>query len=409
MKGLSGLSSQFIKKSDKQYWPTIIALFFGSFVTFALLYCFQPLIPVFSSEYSISPSTASLSISTATASLAMAMLLMPSLSDRFGRRSVMCVSLIGSTILIACISAINNFYAILPLRILQGIFLAGYPAIAMTYIQEEFNPAITGIVMGIFVSGNSIGGLLGRLIISTITDIFSWHIAVAALSLLSLLISIWFYKNLPASHNFQKKSIAPHNVIQEFKANLKVGKLICIYIIGFLIMGSFVALYNYIEYPLIAPPYSLSKTIVGFIFVIYLVGTFSSTLMGRLSNTKGPFRMLSVSLVLMLIGVLLTLVVPLWLKILGIAIFTFGFFGAHSIASSSVVRLSPTGKAQSSALYLLFYYAGSSVIGSWAGHFLSWIGWAGVVALLSAAIILALLIANTLLWQNQSVPQKANI
>lgn len=393
------MSSNFIKKSDKEYWSTIIALFFGSFVTFALLYCYQPLIPIFSSEFSISPATASLSISTATASLAVAMLVTPSLSDKFGRKTIMSISLIGSTILTGIIAFTDNFTIILPLRILQGIFLAGYPAIAMTYIQEEFQPAITGIVMGIFVSGNSVGGLLGRIIISTMADFFSWHTAIAALSLLSLLISIWFFKNLPASRNFTKHSLEIHDIMHQFSVNLKVGNLLCIYIIGFLIMGSFVALYNYVEYPLINPPYSLSQTIVGFIFVIYLVGTFSSTLMGRLANNKGAFKMLDVSLCFMLAGVLTTLFMPLWLKVFGIALFTFGFFGSHSIASSLVVKLSPTGKAQSSALYLLFYYIGSSIIGALGGKFLIWHGWVGVVMLLSVVIILALLLSNVLFWK----------
>lgn len=164
-------------------------------------------------------------------------------------------------------------------------------------------------------------------------------------------------------------------------------------------MGSFVALYNYVEYPLINPPYSLSQTIVGFIFVIYLVGTFSSTLMGRLANNKGAFKMLDVSLCFMLAGVLTTLFMPLWLKVFGIALFTFGFFGSHSIASSLVVKLSPTGKAQSSALYLLFYYIGSSIIGALGGKFLIWHGWVGVVMLLSVVIILALLLSNVLFWK----------
>ncbi|WP_196593741.1 MFS transporter [Pectinatus sottacetonis] len=393
-------SAHFIKKGDKQYWPTIAALFFGSFVTFALLYCFQPLIPVFSSEYKISPSIASLSISMATGSLAIAMLLTPSLSDHFGRKLIMCSSILGSTILIGIIAFIDNFYVILPIRIVEGIFLAGYPAIAMTYIQEEFDPGITGIVMGIFISGNSVGGLLGRLLVSTLTDLFSWHVAIGTLSILSFFISIWFYKNLPVSQNFQPCKLSLYDVAQRFTINLKVGKLVVIYMIGFLIMGSFVALYNYAEYPLLAPPYSLSQTLVGFIFIIYLVGTFSSTFMSRLASLHGELKVLDMGLMCMLLGIIITILLPLWLKILGIALFTFGFFGSHSIASSMVVKYSPVGKAQSSALYLLFYYAGSSFIGTWGGNFLIWKGWSGIVILLSGSICLALVLSNTLLVKN---------
>lgn len=276
----------------------------------------------------------------------------------------MCISLLGSTICIAIIAFTNNFYIILPLRILEGIFLAGYPAIAMTYIQEEFDPKIVSIVMGIFISGNSVGGLLGRITISTLTDFSSWHMAVGVLAIISFIINIWFYKHLPKSHHFYSRTLNFHDISNRFSSNLKNGKLLCIYLIGFFIMGSFVALYNYIEYPLLAPPYSLSPTIIGFIFVIYLIGTFSSTFMGKLSTVHGKFKIINLGLLCMLVGVLITLCSPLLLKIFGIALFTFGFFGTHSIASSMVVQYSSVGKAQSSALYLLFYYAGSSFIGA---------------------------------------------
>lgn len=206
---------------------------------------------------------------------------------------------------------------------------------------------------------------------------------------------------MPASRNFSRSRLEIHDMVHRFSVNLHTGSLLCVYLIGFLIMGSFVALYNYVEYPLINPPYSLSQTIVGFIFVIYLVGTFASTFMGRLANSHGPYKMLDISLVCMLFGVLLTLVSPLWLKIIGIAIFTFGFFGSHSIASGLVVKNSPIGKAQSSALYLLFYYLGSSVIGAVGGKFLTWQGWRGVVLLLSCAVIIALCLSNALLWRKQ--------
>lgn len=124
----------YIQKGSKGYWSTLVALFLGSFVTFALLYCFQPLIPVFSSSYGIAPSIASLSISLTTASMAIAMLFMSSFSDLKGRKSLMVISLIGSTVLTLILPFIENFYLLLFLRVLQGILIAGYPAIAMTYI-----------------------------------------------------------------------------------------------------------------------------------------------------------------------------------------------------------------------------------------------------------------------------------
>ncbi len=76
------------------------------------------------------------------------------------------------------------------------------------------------------------------------------------------------------------------------------------------------------------PPYSLSQTAVGFIFLVYLVGTFSSTWMGMLADKYGKRKILPFSLVIVMIGVCITLSADIGIMILGVAIFTFGFLRA---------------------------------------------------------------------------------
>ncbi|CAH0307569.1 Inner membrane transport protein YnfM [Peribacillus sp. Bi96] len=68
---------------------------------------------------------------------------------------------------------------------------------------------------------------------------------------------------------------------------LKTLGLIHLFLIGFLLSAGFVSLYNYIGFQLITLPYSLSQTLVGFIFIVYIVGTFSSTWMGMLADQYG--------------------------------------------------------------------------------------------------------------------------
>ena len=140
-------------------------------------------------------------------------------------------------------------------------------------------------------------------------------------------------------------------------------------------------------------PYNLSQTAVGCIFFVYLVGTFSSTYMGRLADHIGSSRVLCLSIGIMLSGCLITINGNLYVKILGVAILTFGFFGSHSVASSWVGKCGGVDKAQASSLYLLFYYVGASVIGYMGGKFLSWYAWDGVVFLISISLSVALLLA----------------
>ncbi|MEC0272028.1 MFS transporter [Peribacillus frigoritolerans] len=381
----------YIEPAGKSFRKTILALFLGSFVTFADLYSTQPVIPVFAKQFGVSPAMASLTLSFATGTLALCLLLVSFFSENIDRKKIMGTALTLSALLSICVSFIqDDLYILIAIRAIQGAVLAGFPAIAMAYINEEFHPKSLGYVMGIYVSGSSIGGLAGRLIVGVLTDHFSWNIAIGSLGALSLIISLAFWWMLPPSQHAVRVRVSLSRIKTSLINNLRNNRLVLLFGMAFLLMGSFVTVYNFVGIPLMGPPYHLSQTLIGFIFIIYLVGTFSSTWMGKLADQYGRRVVLLIGIAIMLMGALLTLLDPLLLKIMGLALFTFGFFGAHSIASSWVGSLADKSeKAQASALYLLFYYAGSSIVGASGGLFLMKFGWGGVISAVSILILLA--------------------
>ncbi|KOR80850.1 MFS transporter [Peribacillus frigoritolerans] len=381
----------YIEPAGKSFRKTILALFLGSFVTFADLYSTQPVIPVFAKQFGVSPAMASLTLSFATGTLALCLLLVSFFSENIDRKKIMGTALTLSALLSICVSFIqDDLYILIAIRAIQGAVLAGFPAIAMAYINEEFHPKSLGYVMGIYVSGSSIGGLAGRLIVGVLTDHFSWNIAIGSLGALSLIISLAFWWMLPPSQHAVRVRVSLSRIKTSLINNLRNNRLVLLFGMAFLLMGSFVTVYNFVGIPLMGPPYHLSQTLIGFIFIIYLVGTFSSTWMGKLADQYSRRGVLLIGIAIMLMGALLTLLDPLLLKIMGLALFTFGFFGAHSIASSWVGSLADKSeKAQASALYLLFYYAGSSIVGASGGLFLMKFGWGGVISAVSILILLA--------------------
>ncbi|MGJ3196871.1 MFS transporter [Peribacillus frigoritolerans] len=381
----------YIEPAGKSFRKTILALFLGSFVTFADLYSTQPVIPVFAKQFGVSPAMASLTLSFATGTLALCLLLVSFFSENIDRKKIMGTALTLSALLSICVSFIqDDLYILITIRAIQGAVLAGFPAIAMAYINEEFHPKSLGYVMGIYVSGSSIGGLAGRLIVGVLTDHFSWNIAIGSLGALSLIISLAFWWMLPPSQHAVRVRVSLSRIKTSLINNLRNNRLVLLFGMAFLLMGSFVTVYNFVGIPLMGPPYHLSQTLIGFIFIIYLVGTFSSTWMGKLADQYSRRGVLLIGIAIMLMGALLTLLDPLLLKIMGLALFTFGFFGAHSIASSWVGSLADKSeKAQASALYLLFYYAGSSIVGASGGLFLMKFGWGGVISAVSILILLA--------------------
>ncbi|HKO15585.1 MAG TPA: MFS transporter [Gemmatimonadaceae bacterium] len=382
-----------IVRGTPAFRRTNLALFSAGFATFALLYCVQPLLPVFSAEFHVGAAASSLSLSLTTALLAVAMLLVGSLSEAWGRRGIMILSLFAVAGLTVLSAATRSWQGLLVLRALEGLAFAGLPALAMAYLGEEMHRSSIGLAMGLYIAGNGLGGMLGRLLTSFLTDVVSWRFALGVLGALGLVAAAIFWRRLPPSRHFHARPLHLGHLASSFGAHLRERALLALFAEGFLLMGGFVTTYNYITYRLLAPPFTLTQTQVGFIFVLYLVGIFSSAWMGALADRRDRGTVLVASLALMLVGILLTIPDHLLSVVLGIGVVTFGFFGGHSVASGWVGLAAHEARAQASALYLFFYYVGSSIAGVCGGFFWSSWGWPGVVGFVAALIAAGLLLA----------------
>ncbi|MCM3749774.1 MFS transporter [Paenibacillus pasadenensis] len=382
-----------IQKGSQEYRRAGRSLFIAGAATFGMLYSVQPLFPVFTQEFGQSPAGASLTLSVSTALLAVALPLAGLLSDRLGRKRLMSASLLLSSLCCMAEALTPGFASLLALRALHGILLAGLPAVAMTYLAEEMDSRSLGAAMGLYISGNSIGGMLGRGAVSTISDFVSWRIGIGAVAAAGLLAALYFHRRLPEPRRSRPLPVSPAEMLRLSKEHLKRPVLLCLFGIGAVLMSSFVTLYNYIGFRLLEPPFELPQAWVGWIFILFLTGSVSSPLMGRLQDRR---LALALALLLLLGGLLLTLPNSLSLTLLGAGLFTAGFFGGHAVASAWVGAAAPEGRAQASSLYLLFYYAGSSVGGSLGGLYWSSGGWPGVVAVIGLLLGAGLLLCLTL-------------
>ncbi len=387
----------FIQRGTPAFRQTNLALFSAGFSTFALMYCVQPLMPLFSREFHVDAAASSLSLSLTTGLLAIALMVAGSLSEAWGRKPVMVASLFLSAALTVASALMPGWRSFLFIRAVQGLAFSGLPAVAMAYLSEEMHIGSIGLAMGLFISGSALGGMSGRLIAGALTDLAGWRSALAVLGALGLLAAFLFWRSLPPSARFQSRPLAFRQLLASFAGHLRDPALRWLFFEGFLLMGAFVTIYNYIGYRLSAPPYNLSQAAVGSIFTVYLVGIFSSSWVGDLAGRRGRAKTFWMPIVLMLLGLAVTLSSPLPAIIVGIAILTFGFFGAHSVASTWVGVHAPHSKAQAASLYLFFYYVGSSAVGSSGGLFWSASGWPAVVAFTGALLILALFISLRLI------------
>ncbi|MBW8384179.1 MAG: MFS transporter [Youngiibacter sp.] len=395
------------KNYRKRFRNANIALFLGAFNTFAIMNSTQPILPNLASEFKLLPASASLSQSVTTLTLAFCLLVAGSISEVYGRKVIMSISAVTASILAILSGFSATFDMLLVTRVLQGIALAGLPAIAMAYISEEFDRKDIPFAMGLYISGNTIGGMSGRLIIGLIANIFTWRSALIFIGVIGLLNSIGFVLLLPESRHFVAKRMDVRSLAGSLLDHIKNPKLLLIYGMSFLMMGSFVSIYNYIGFELIAPPYLLDKRLVSFVFLIYLTGTFSSTFLSSLSARHRRSHIIIPSMLIMIAGITMTLSGILAVTILGVALFTFGFFGCHPINSAWVAGIAKSSKAQASSLYLFFYYAGASVGGTVSGIFYQINGWSGIVIAVSSFVLLSLVFLIVLTTKYREVESLA--
>ncbi|MCU7648722.1 MFS transporter [Pseudomonas aestus] len=387
------LNDAYIEKGTPLFMRTVLALFSGGFATFALLYCVQPMMPLLSLEFSINAAQSSLVLSVSTALLAVGLLVTGPISDRIGRKPVMVAALLAAALCTIASALMPSWHGVLVMRALVGLSLSGLAAVAMTYLSEEIHPQHIGLAMGLYIGGNAIGGMSGRLITGVLIDFVSWHTAMLVIGALALIAAAVFWRILPESRNFRPRSLHPRSLLDGFTMHFRDAGLPLLFLEAFMLMGAFVTLFNYIGYRLLAAPYHMDQAFVGLLSVVYLSGIYSSAKVGALADRLGRRKMLWATIVLMLAGLALTLLEPLPVVIIGMLVFTFGFFGAHSVASSWIGRRATRAKGQASSLYLFSYYAGSSIAGTAGGVFWHLAGWNGIGLFIGALLLVALLAA----------------
>lgn len=383
-------ATPYIKRGTPQFIQLTLALFAAGLATFALLYCVQPILPVLSQDFAVSPATSSLSLSVSTGMMAIGLLFTGPLSDAVGRKSVMVVALMLAASFTLLSTIMTSWQGILLVRALIGLSLSGVAAVAMTYLSEEIHPSVMAFSMGLYISGNSIGGMSGRLLSGVLTDFFNWRVAVASIGVIALGAALMFWRILPASRHFRPTSLKPRNLAINFRLHFRDKGLPLLFIEGFLLMGSFVTLFNYIGYRLLSAPWFLSQAVVGLLSVVYLTGSYSSPKAGALTGRYSRGPVMIVSILIMLAGLLLTWFNSLACVFVGMMLFAAGFFAAHAVASGWIGRRARRAKGQASSLYLFCYYLGSSTAGTLGGFFWHSFGWSGVVLFIGTLLALAL-------------------
>lgn len=382
---------------SREYRRLIIGLFFAGVATFAQLYATQAVLPQIASDLRIGPASAALSVSAATLGLAAAVVPWSMVADRIGRIPAMATGVIIATVLGICAPLSDGILPLLVLRLGEGIALGAVPAVALAYLSEEVRSSHAAAAAGSYIAGTTLGGLTGRLVAGGVGEAGGWRAGVWGVAAVCIVCAVLFLWLTPRARGFLP---APRGggpgILARLLHPLRSAPQLALYAQGFLLMGAFVAVYNYLGFHLAAPPFLLPAWLVTLLFVAYLAGTVSSPWAGSLASRFGRYPVLLVSIGVTASGAVLLAMPSTGLVLTGLVLFTAGFFGAHAIASGWVpTDADPAVRAQASSLYYFGYYAGSSLFGWILGLVFGGLGWewfiAGILTMCAASAAIAAL------------------
>lgn len=392
----SGNSSTGIRKGTPGYVRASIAMLAAGLATFSTLYSTQAILPSLSSHFGIDPTTAALTVSAVTGLLAVCVVPASILSEKVGRGRMLVASAFVATVCGIALPFATSIWLLIALRALQGIALAGVPAVAMTWINEEIDRRDVTHAMGLYIAGNSLGGIFGRLLPAIGVDFFdSWRVGLGINAGFGFILAVTMLLILPPQKRFTPHPINPKRELRAMIDHWRNPTMAKLFGIAFLNMGVFVSFYNYVGFRM-TDTFGLSPALVGVLFLLYLSGTWSAARAGAWSKRWGQQRVMVASAAVILTGFALCLSPWLAVMIVGTLAFTASFFLLHSLASSWVGSAAGENRSEASSMYLLCYYVGSSVLGWVSGYVFSHFEWTGLMSWLLAWSVGLILLTLTL-------------
>lgn len=360
---------------------------------FLNLYTTQPLLPMLEQAFHTSKWAVSLTVSAPSLAVALSAPFIGAMADRIGRKRIIVPAiflLILPNLLSAAAPGISELVVC---RFLQGLFLPAIFAVTMAYVAEEWSQFGLGFAISVYVTGNVIGSVLGRLVSGLVAASYGWRMSFFALAAINLLGGLLAWMLLPRSQRFQK-STASVTLLQKMRELLKNPSLLATFVIGSNLLFSMVATFTYITFHLAATPYNLDASALSWLFTINLVSTFFTPFAGKWIDKFGHRRAVLVALAISIAGLLLTLIPNLVTILCGLVITSSATIISQTATQTSLRRFAGTSMSAATGLYVSFYYFGGCLGGFLPSFAWSAGAWAACVFLIIGCQLVAMALAR---------------
>ena len=367
------------------------------FFAFLNVYSVQSVLPMVMDDFHASALQAGLTVGATVLAVGLVSPFMGMLSDAFGRKAILCISMFALTVPTALIPVAHSLNMLIALRFLQGLAVPGIVVVLIAYLSEEFRNGGVIRMTSTYVGGTVMGGFCGRFITGHAGHLLGWRGAFVTLAVLNLLGALLVWWALPASRHFVPNRNF-RGAMATLWSHLHNGRLMAACAVGFCVLFSLVGNFTYVNLHLAAPPFSLTAAGLANVFTVYLVGVVVTPLAARHIDRLGFMKSMLGALGVSACGLLMTLLPSLWLVVAGLAVCSTGVFLCQSATISSIARTVTEGRSLATGIYYLSYYCGGAA-GTWAAG-LAYEGWGWSGSALTIAMVQALAAALVVLvWR----------
>jgi predicted MFS family arabinose efflux permease len=373
----------------------------AGFCAFLNLYSPQALLPALAREFAVGAAEISTIMTASTLAIALTAPFTGTVADVLGRKRVITAALVAVVVPMVLIALAPDVGTIVILRFIQGLLLPPIFAVTVAYIGDEWPPGEVAGVAGIFISGSSLGGFCGRFIPGLLADVAGWRSAFLVPAGLVLVGAVLVAAFLPRETRFVR-SVGLAASARQMLRHFHNRQLLATYAVGFGVLFNFIAVFTYVSFHLAAPPYRFSSTLLGLIFVTYLVGTVIAPLVGWAVARFGRRSFIIGVIVVWIGGVLLTLAPPVPVIIAGLTLCAGCGMLCQAVSTGYVTATAKEGRSSAVGLYVTSFYIGGS-LGAWLPG-LSWDrgGWPACVAMAVTMLTLMAVVVATL-WSRRPV------
>jgi predicted MFS family arabinose efflux permease len=358
----------------------------AGFCTFINLYSPQALLPTWAAEFSVSAAVISATMTAGTLAVALTAPFTGAVADVIGRKRVITASMLALAIPTLMIAMAPDVQALIIWRFIQGLTLPSIFAVIIAYIGDEWPASEVAGMAGIYTSGASLGGFSGRFVTGVLSDLVGWRGAYAVLAVITLAAAAAVVVLLPRERHFVRSESLKAS-LKQMLLHLRNPQLVATYAVGFGTLFNFIATFTYINFVLAAPPFLFSATMLGTVFLVYLLGAAVTPMTGRFIHRFGQRPFMIGNCAVWIGGILLTLIPSLAAIIAGLAVCAVCGLISQAISTGYVTLTAKEGRSSAVGLYVTIFYIGGSFGAFLTG--LAWekAGWPACVALVCAMIV----------------------